>query len=38
MRAAGNGHVRIGIRDVVKTKAPKRGILRAQFFDDQGVG
>ena len=25
------------IRDVVKTKAPARGYLRALFFDDQGV-
>jgi hypothetical protein len=35
---AGDASVRIRIRDVGKSKAPARGVLRAQFFDDQGVG
>jgi len=37
MHAARNGSDRIRIRDVGKRKAPARGVLRAQFFDDQGV-
>jgi Lon protease-like protein len=38
MHAARNGSDRIRIRDVGKSKAPARGVLRAQFFDDQWVG
>ena len=36
--ALGDANGRNGIRDVGKTKAPERVILRAQFFDDQGIG
>jgi hypothetical protein len=36
--ALGDASVRIGIRNVGKSKAPARGVLRAQFFDDQWVG
>jgi hypothetical protein len=38
MRAGNMASNRIGVRDVGKTKAPERGVLRALFFDDQEVG
>jgi hypothetical protein len=37
MRTLANASGRIGIRDVGKRKAPARGVLRAQIFDDQGM-